>query len=59
MSHAAGVALATDFLLVWINGVVGIIGSEQEDANLLHGAVLAVGLLGAAVRPLEWHRRWP
>lgn len=44
---AAGVALAAGFLLVWINGAVGIIGSEQEDANLLFGGVLAVALLGS------------
>lgn len=46
---AAGVALAAAFLLIWINGAVGIIGSEQEDANLLFGGVLAAGLLGAIV----------
>src|SRR5688572_13882947 len=31
---AAAVALAAAFLLVWVNGAVGIIGSEQDDANL-------------------------
>lgn len=46
---AAAVALAATFLLVWIGAAVGMIGSEQEDANLLHGGVLAVGLLGAAI----------
>jgi hypothetical protein len=46
---AAGVALAAAFLLVWINAAVGIIGSEQEDVNLLYGSVLAVGLVGAIV----------
>lgn len=46
---AAGVALAAAFLLVWINGAVGIIGNEQEDVNLLFGGVLAAGLLGAIV----------
>jgi hypothetical protein len=44
---AAGVALAATILLIWINGAVGIIGSEQEDANLLYGGVLAVALIGA------------
>lgn len=51
---AAGTALAATFLLVWINGAVGIIGSEQEDANVLYGGVLAVALIGviiARVRP--------
>jgi len=46
---AVGVALAVAFLLVWISGAVGLIGSEQEHANLLYGGVLAVGLLGAIV----------
>lgn len=44
---AAGIALAMTFLLVWINGAVGIIGSEAEDANLLYNAVLAVAFFGA------------
>lgn len=46
---AVGVALAAAFLLVWANGAVGIIGSEDNPANLMFGGVLAVGLLGAAV----------
>jgi hypothetical protein len=46
---AATVALAATFLLVWINAAVGVIGSEQEDANLLYGGVLAVGLVGAVI----------
>jgi hypothetical protein len=46
---AAAVALAATFLLVWVNAAVGIIGSEQEGANLLYGGVLAVGLTGAAI----------
>jgi hypothetical protein len=44
---AACAALAGALLLIWINGAVGIIGSEQEDANLLYGGVLGVGLIGA------------
>ena len=46
---AAAVALAATFLLVWINAAVGMIGSEREDANLLYGGVLAVGLMGAVI----------
>jgi hypothetical protein len=46
---AIGVALAAGFLLIVINGAVGIIGSEREDANLLFLGVVAVALLGAAV----------
>jgi hypothetical protein len=44
---AALLAIAAGVLLVLINGAVGIIGSEQEDANLLFGAVVGVALLGA------------
>jgi hypothetical protein len=43
---AAGLALGAAFLLVWVNGAVGIIGSPGDDANLMYGGVLAVGLLG-------------
>lgn len=46
---AVGVALAAAFLLVWVNGAVGIIGSEDNDANLMYYGVLAVGLIGAFV----------
>ncbi|WP_420456449.1 hypothetical protein [Rubrivirga sp.] len=46
---AVGVALATAFLLVWTNGAVGLIGSEDNDANALYGGVLAVGVVGALV----------
>lgn len=46
---AVGVALAAAFLLVWANGAVGIIGSEDNPANLMFGGVLVVGIVGAAV----------
>lgn len=44
---AAGLALAAAFLLFWINGAVGIIGSENNDANLLYFGVFAVGIVGS------------
>lgn len=44
---AAGVALAAAFVLVWMNLAVGIIGSEDNPANLMFGAVLAIGIVGA------------
>lgn len=44
---AVGVALAVALLLVWTNLAVGLIGSENNPANLLYGGVLAVGLVGA------------
>lgn len=42
-----GAALAAAFLIVWLTGAVGIIGSEAHPANLLYLGVLAVGLVGA------------
>lgn len=44
---AFGVGLATAFLLFWVNGAVGIIGNEGQPANLMYGAVFAVGLVGS------------
>ena len=46
---AVGVALAAAFLLVWINLAVGIIGSEDNPANLMYFGVLAVGVIGASI----------
>jgi hypothetical protein len=46
---AVGVAVVAAFVLIWMNLAVGIIGSEANPANLMHGGVLAVGLLGALV----------
>ncbi|MDH3458641.1 MAG: hypothetical protein OER90_17515 [Gemmatimonadota bacterium] len=44
-----GVALVAAFILIWVNGAVGIIGSEDNDANLMYGGVLAVGIIGAII----------
>lgn len=44
---AVGLALAAAFFLIWLNGAVGIIGSENEDANLLFLGVIAVAFIGA------------
>ena len=46
---AVGVALAAAFILVWVNGAVGIIGDEGNDANLMFFGVLAVGVIGSVV----------
>ena len=50
---AVGFALAAAFLLVWVNGAVGVIGSEDNPANLLYAGVLAVGIFGAIVARLR------
>jgi hypothetical protein len=43
----AGIACVASFVLLWVNGAVGIIGSENNDANLLYFGVVVVGILGA------------
>src|SRR5687767_12921839 len=50
---ATGVGLGTGFILIWINGAVGLIGSEDNPANLMYAGVLAVGAIGAAIARLE------
>ncbi len=52
---AVGVALAAAFLLVWVNGAVGIIGSEDNPANLLYGGVLAVWIIGVIIARFRPH----
>ena len=46
---AVGVALAAAFILVWVNGAVGIIGNEGNPANLVYAGVLAVAVIGAVI----------
>jgi hypothetical protein len=50
---AVGVALAAAFILVWMNLAVGLIGSEDNPANLMYGGVLAIGFLGAIIAELR------
>lgn len=46
--HAAvASALLSGFLLIWINGAVGIIGSENNAFNGLYYLVTMVGIIGA------------
>ena len=47
---AVGVALAAVFILVWGNLAVGIIGSEDNPANVMYGGVLAVGIISTLQR---------
>ncbi len=46
---AATVAVLGAFFLVWVNGAVGIIGNEENEANLLFFGVLAVAALGSVI----------
>jgi hypothetical protein len=50
---AAGLALLSALLLVWVNGAVGIIGSENNPANAMFLGVLAIGFLGAIAARLR------
>ena len=52
---AVGVAVATALILVWMNLAVGLIGSEDNPANLMYGGVLAVGLIGAVIGRFRPH----
>ena len=52
---AVGVALAAAFLLIWVNGAVGIIGDESNDANLMYFGVLTVGIIGAIIARFQPH----
>jgi hypothetical protein len=52
---AVGIALAAAFLLVWLTGAVGIIGSEHNNANSMYFGVLAVGIIGATVARFRAH----
>lgn len=46
---AIGLSLATGFMLIWANGAVGIIGSEDNPINLLYFAVLLIGMISAFI----------
>lgn len=45
--------LCTGLFIFWINGAVGIIGSEDNPINLLFGVVLLLGVIGAVFARLE------
>lgn len=52
---AVGVAVAAALLLVWMNLAVGIIGNEENPANLMYIGVLAVGIIGTLVARFQPH----
>lgn len=54
-TYKTGMALGllAAFLLFWVNGAVGIIGSEDNDANLMYFGVLLIALLGALIARFE------
>lgn len=54
-AYRAAVALAvgTAFALVWANGAVGVLGDEDNGANLLFLGVFAVGFIGTVAAGLQ------
>ena len=50
---AVVVAVGAALLLIWMNLAVGLIGNEENPANLMYIGVLAVGLTGAVIARLE------
>lgn len=46
---AVGFSLFSGLFLIWANGAVGIVGTENNDFNLLYFIVIAVGLIGATL----------
>lgn len=41
--------IAATFLTFWVNGAVGIIGSENNDANAMYLAIILIALVGSTV----------
>jgi hypothetical protein len=55
----AGIAVAAALLSTWINLAVGIVGNEDNPANLIYAAVIAVAAVSAVLargRPLGMAR---
>lgn len=46
---AIGFALFTGLFLIWVNMAVGIIGSENNDINLLYSLVIFTGICGGFI----------
>ncbi len=42
----ATIAVIASFLTIWVNGAVGMIGSEDNPYNLLFGGILLIALTG-------------
>jgi hypothetical protein len=53
---AVGLFVASALILIWMNVAVGLIGSEDNPANLMYAGVLAVGIIGAIIARLQPQR---
>jgi hypothetical protein len=49
----AGLAVLVSFLLIWVNGAVGVIGDEDNPANLMFIAIIAIAAAGAIAARFE------
>jgi hypothetical protein len=49
----AGLAVLVSFLLIWVNGAVGVIGDEDNPANLMFIGIIAVAAAGAVLARFE------
>lgn len=45
----AGLAVLVSFLLIWVNGAVGVIGDENNPLNLMFTGIIAVAAAGAVI----------
>jgi hypothetical protein len=45
----AGLAVLASFLLIWVNAAVGMIGNEDNPANLLFIGIIAVAAAGSVI----------
>ena len=46
---AVAVGVGGSVLIIWVNGAVGIIGNEENPANLMFYGVVALGFIGAII----------
>ncbi|HEY6817257.1 MAG TPA: hypothetical protein VI168_17095 [Croceibacterium sp.] len=49
----AALAVLVSFLLVWVNGAVGVIGNEDNPANLMFIGIIFIALAGSALARFE------
>lgn len=49
----AGLAVLVSFLLIWVNGAVGVIGDEDNPANLVFVAIIMIAAAGAIAARFE------
>ena len=48
-----GLAVLVSFLLIWVNGAVGVIGNEDNPANLMFLGIIAVAAAGSVIARFE------